>query len=285
MKDPGLLTRHGLKVNAPMGEETAIGTGGNADFFGVATGERKLSKLINDALDNDLRVCVIGSGSRSVVSDFGYRGVVVRPQLEMFEIDRTAVTIGCSIRPSEAAGRLAEESQEICPAFAALDGTLGGSAHHGWPEAVRACLRSARVLAGSRLVTVPGEEFDDAQLRDGHVLISATFGLTDRPKQDIQRDLMAATQGRLRNQPSAPCKLRLFDEPDDITVRELAQGLGLGGEAVGAAVISTKNPNYILNRGEARASEIKELAGRVKYRIKLRREVELRDAVNWMGEW
>lgn len=285
MKDPAFLTRHHLAVNASMREHTAIGAGGNADFFGVATGERKLAKLVNDALDNDLSLAVIGAGTRTVVSDHGYRGVIVRPQIETFELDRETVTIGCAVRPTAAAGQLAEESRQICPEFASLDGTLGGAAHHGWPPAVAAAVRQVRLLDGSRLVTVPGEDFRTERLHTNGILVSVTFAILEQPKQEIQRALMTATQARLRAQPTAAKRLRILDEVGNQSVRELAAGLGLGGETAGEAVISTKNPNYILNHGEARASEVKELAGRVRYRLKLRREVDLPDAVNWLGEW
>jgi UDP-N-acetylmuramate dehydrogenase len=285
MKDPGLLSRHGIKVNAAMAAETAIAAGGNADFFGTVTGERKLAKLVSDALDNDLRVEVIGSGSRTVVSDFGYRGLLIRPQITTLDVDRHEVTIGCAVATSTVTSRLAEESMEICPAFAQLEGTLGGSAWEGWPEAVREKLRTVRLLDGSRLVTIPGEDFDPQRLREGDVLVNAVFSASEQPKQDIHRSILGAASVRLRRQPAAAKRLRLFIEPAKSSVLELAAGLGLAGETVGEAQVSTKNPNFIINRGEARASEIKELSQRVKYRIKLRRETELMDAVAWIGEW
>lgn len=285
MKDPGLLSRHGIKVNAPMAPETAIGAGGNADFFGTVTGERKLANLVSDALDNDLRVGIIGSGSRTVVSDFGYRGMLIRPQIETFDYENGEVTIGCAVPTSTVTSRLAEESLEICPAFAQLEGTLGGSAWEGWPKAVHEKLLRVRLLDGSRLVTIPGEDFDPQRLREGDVLVAAVFSASEQPKQDIHRSILGAASVRLRRQPAAAKRIRLFIEPTTSSVLELADGLGLAGETVGDAQVSTKNPNFILNRNEARASEVKELSQRVKYRIKLRREVELADAVAWVGEW
>lgn len=284
MKDPGFLSRHGIKVNYPIAGETGIGVGGNADFFTEVDTVKTLAMVLAEAAENELQVAVIGWGSKVVFSDFGYRGLVIRNAVRAINIAPESVAVGGGAAVSDLINELSDEDYGGLEAWAGVPGSLGGALWAGAPAEATQPLKEVRIVAGGRLVTVPGKEFAVDRLRHGDVLADATFAVEPRSRAEIRQLILTATQRRLRTEPGAKHKVQLFRE-QGTPVAELAEGLGLAGERVGGAMISAKNPNFIITDGEAKAADVRELAGRVKYRIKLRRAVELEDNIAWLGEW
>ena len=90
---------------------------------------------------------------------------------------------------------------------------------------------------------------------------------------------------RKRTQPlEYPSAGSVFRNPEGLFSGKLIEDLGLKGYQVGGAMISPKHANFIINTGNAKASDIKEIIDYVKekakeeYNITLRVEQRL---INW----
>ena len=90
---------------------------------------------------------------------------------------------------------------------------------------------------------------------------------------------------RKKTQPlEYPTAGSVFRNPEGMFAGKLIEDLNLKGYQVGGAKISEKHANFIINTGNAKASDIKEIVDYIKekvndeYNIKLRVEQRL---VNW----
>ena len=76
----------------------------------------------------------------------------------------------------------------------------------------------------------------------------------------------------------------MFRNPKDMYAGKMIEEMGLKGFSIGKAEISEKHANFIINKGNAKASDIKAIIDYIKvkaynkYNVKLRVEQRL---INW----
>lgn len=296
MRDPRFLARHGIKVNVPLAGHTRIRSGGRADFFVTAGTAQELASVLDGARDNALKTAVIGSGSRTVFADHGWRGLVVKNEIRYCDIDtgRGQVTAGSALPLADLINRLAEEGCGGFEPLVAYPGSVGGAIRANLrfgSTAIGRHVRSVTLYSGGRVIEVKAADLgfrpnESRLLRTGEIILGATLAIVEKDPNQIRRRLLEATRDRLRNDPAGTAAVRIFwDTPDEETATELLSRAGLAGEQIGQAMISKKNPNVIINLGEARSASVYELAQRMKHAVTMKFGAKLRDAVVWMGEW
>ena len=293
MRDPRFLSRFGINVNVNLGNYTAIGCGGRADFFVAVDEEKAMVRLLQQAAENNLKTIVIGTGTQTVFSDHGVRGLVVQNRIVDVDTTTREVKAGAGIKLAELINRLAPDECGGFEALAGYPGSLGSAIRsnaHVDGFAIADAVVSVRLYSGGSVIDVAATDMrfgpEDSRLKQsGEVVIGATLRLTKKDASELKRNILTATQRRLRDEPSGPRKIRAFRDPGPETATELASAVGTAGEKVGGAVISTKNPNYIVNEGDAKAADVYELAGRIKHRVSIKLQKKLVEAVSWHGEW
>ena len=85
------------------------------------------------------------------------------------------------------------------------------------------------------------------------------------------------------NYPSAGS---VFRNPPGKYAGEIIESLGLKGFTVGRAVVSPKHANFIVNMGNAKASDIKSIIDYIKLKAKAKYDIKLhveQRLINWVG--
>ena len=62
----------------PMNKHTSFKIGGNADTYVKVDSLSTLGTIIRECVDSDIDYLILGNGSNVLVSDEGYRGVIIR---------------------------------------------------------------------------------------------------------------------------------------------------------------------------------------------------------------
>jgi hypothetical protein len=83
----------GLLTQEPLRHHTTFRIGGPADFFYAAPTPDQLVAALRVAHEIALPVFLLGGGSNLLVSDAGFRGLVVRNACETIQFDRTAAHV------------------------------------------------------------------------------------------------------------------------------------------------------------------------------------------------
>ena len=117
------------------------------------------------------------------------------------------------------------------------------------------------------------------------IVLAARFRL--EPGHDpaaVTARTSANLQSRTSTQPyQMPSCGSVFRNPEPLKAGRLIEGLGLKGLQIGDAEVSTLHANFIVNRGQARASEIDALMAEVQARVNTAHGLVLHPEVRRLG--
>lgn len=279
-----------LAHHEPMSRHTHWRVGGPARLFFVPADRADLAEFLR-ALDSSIAVFFIGLGSNLLVRDEGIDGAVVALGRAFRELRRSGslVEAGAGL-PCTALARSCS-SWGLGPAdfFAGIPGTVGGAlamnagAFGGetWDnvQSVETLDRTGAGHLRSR------EEYRPAyrQLEGPReeCFLKAHFRFQAAHEAGRIRSLMAE---RRRRQPlNLPSCGSVFRNPPDGYAGELIERAGLKGLREGAAEVSTKHANFIVNRGGARAADIERLIREIQARVRESSGITLTPEVRILG--
>ncbi len=283
-----------LKYDEPLARHTSWRVGGPADVFFTPSSIDDLSAFLK-ALDEDTPIFWLGAGSNLLVRDGGIRGVVIaaaRMLRTIERLDRLTVRAGAGLPCTQLARQCIRWGLGPSEFFAGIPGTIGGAltmnagAHGGetWErvESVRTIDREGEVherapaeySVGYRSVTGPANEwFLEATLR------------FDPEVTPSMATLDAMLERRKNTQPlGLPSCGSVFRNPQGDHSARLIEAAGLKGKRIGGAEVSTKHANFIINTGDATATDIEELVEHVRQTVLDKHGVKLEHEVRIVGE-
>ena len=286
---------HQILENEPMSRHTTFRVGGPADVLFLPESEAQLIQGMSIARETGTPCVVIGNGSNLVVRDGGIRGLVIALGEGMAAIVRTGDTLTAWAGASLA--RVAAYAQASGLAgleFASgIPGTLGGGcamnagAYGGQLSDV---LIDARVLLNGEARTLTVDEMrmgyrTSLPLREGGVVVSARFALTPDAPEAIAQRMRELNARRRDKQPlNYPSAGSTFKRPEGYFAGALIEQAGLKGRSVGGAQVSPKHAGFIVNTGDATATDILTLIGVVQDEVEARFGVRLETEVRILGE-
>jgi UDP-N-acetylmuramate dehydrogenase len=293
-----------LRADVSLGPFTTFKVGGPADWFLETRGSEELVEALRLAHAAGVPVTMLGGGSNVLVADRGVRGLVIRPrggqitQLDEARIRADApTTINGLVRWTVQRGLAGLE------AWAGTPGTVGGAiygnAHFGGRligdlvDTVCVADRAGVMRDLSREQLEFG--YDRSRLQTtGEVLLSAAFRVSSGDpgalREVARQSLAYRKQTQPLETPSAGCIFQnpnRADVPSDIpaSAGALVDRAGLKGEARGSARVSTAHANFIVNEGQATASEIRSLIDLCRSRVNERFGVMLQEEIVYVGDF
>ena len=290
----------------PLARLTTIRTGGRAELFARASTLERLEELVRWASDEKVEVGVVGSGSNLLVADEGVRGLVVKldKDLAQIELDGTRVYCGGGARLPSVAARAAQAGLAGIEFGVNIPGTVGGAVKMN-ANAYRGEL--AAVLDWVDVVSAAGTErrvpdqlgfaYRRSNLGPGEIVARAAFALAPAGPASVKATLADMRARRRAAQPSGIKTFgSTFKNPDDPraegrTAGQLLDAAGCRGLRIGGASFSAKHANFIENHGEATTADVVELmaAGRRRVResfgVELEAEVQVLGAVGLPEDW
>jgi len=289
-----MRARGELRRDEPMSRHVSWRAGGNAELFFIPASVEDLQAFLRE-LDADMPIFWLGVGSNLLVRDGGLKGVVISATgilRNLERIDAYLVRAGSGVPCTQLARQCIRWELGPSEFFAGIPGTVGGAltmnagAHGGetWErvESVRTIDRAGEIhlrspaeySVGYRSVTGPSNEW----------FLEATFrfepGVTasmDAMKQMLER--------RKATQPlGLPSCGSVFRNPPGEHAARLIEAAGLKGYRIGGAEVSPKHANFIINTGDATATDIEELIEHVRQTVIEKHGVELKHEVRIVGE-
>lgn len=288
----------GVRRDYPLARLTTIRTGGVAELFARPASLGELERLLAWAGEQQLEVGVVGSGSNLLVADVGVRGLVVKldKELSEIELDGTRVRCGAGARLPTVSARAAQAGLSGIEFGVNIPGTVGGAVRMN-ANAYGGEL--ARVLEWVDVATATGTErrrpeqlgfaYRRSSLRPGEIVARASFGLEPLPSAQVKETLADMRSRRKAAQPSGIKTFgSAFKNPDDPraegkTAGQLLDAAGCRGLRVGGAGFSRKHANFIENFGDATTADVVALMSEGRRRVRERFGVELEAEVQVLG--
>ncbi len=269
----------------PLARQTALGVGGRADLFFEPADEASLVAFVA-ALGGALPVLWMGTGTRLLVRDGGWRGAVITTRRALGRLERSGddeVVCGAGVACTRLAGQCLAWGLGTGAFFGALPGTLGGALELNagalggevWRHVIavltidRFGRRHERPASdfevGYRFVAGrPGEGFLGVRLR-------ITPGATDE------------RAGRALASPEPP-GVAAFTDPPGRRAARLIDHAGLAGACVGGAGLAAEPPNTLTLAPSARATDLERLLEHVRENVQRVHGVALATELRVVGE-
>lgn len=281
--------------NEPMSEHTTFRIGGPADIYVIPDDADEVRDVIRACEEAGVRHFVLGYGSDLLVSDEGYRGVIVA-----IADDLVGVTVEGEEMTCQAGVGLKEASEMACELgltgleFACgIPGSVGGACFMNagaYGSCVADVLKCARVLMpdGSQ-ATIPAGElrlgYRASRVADeGLVVLSATFSLRRGDQDRIRAAMDDLTRRREGKQPlDLPSAGSTFKRPEGHFAGKLITDAGLCGYRVGGAAVSRKHAGFVVNVGDASAADVHAVIEHVQAEVERQFGVRLQPEVRFLG--
>jgi len=289
-----------IRSNVSLKKLTSFRVGGTAQWFVTPRSEAELRSSLQWAAAEGLPVTLLGAGSNLLVSDCGIPGLTIAvKELRRFQRDETQagrVTLGAGEPLPRIAWKLAKLGWSGFEWAVGIPGTIGGAVVMN-AGAHTSCVADSLVsvetidLAGRR-ECLTREDLQYAYRssilqREPRVAIAATFQF--EPECDPER-VKAQTHHHLHHRHSTQPYTRpscgsVFRNPTPHAAGWLIERCNLKGFQLGGAEVSEQHANFIVNGGDATASDIFRLIHHVRETVRDRWDVCLHPEVKTIGEF
>ena len=288
-----------VEVDKPLALLTTYAVGGHADIAVTVRTENDIRNLALVMADHsDFDIVILGRGSNTLISDAGFRGVVVI--LATSEESRNISIVDGGVR---AAGSmlmpvLARRSvQQGCGGLewcVGIPGTVGGAVRmnaggHGADIADSLVNATVVSLQSGVLKNITsdllGLHFRGSALSPHHVVLSAAFRVSTISVDEGTRTLDEIVAWRRANQPGGRNAGSVFvnPAPGQGSAGSLIDQCGLRGFSIGGAQVSEKHANFIQASDGATAADVLAVMKHVQAVVADTHGVMLRSEVRLVG--
>lgn len=281
----------------PMKKHTTFRVGGNADYFVMPRSIEEIRQIILLCKTEGMPYYVLGNGSNLLVSDTGYRGVILQIYKEMSDIiiEENHVKVQAGALLSKVGNAVLEAGLTGFEFAAGIPGTVGGAVMMNagaYGGEMKDIITKAKVLSKEDEVLVLDKEGLELGYRtsvvakEGYIVLEAEFSLEAGEKDAIRSRMNELREQRTSKQPlEYPSAGSTFKRPEGYFAGKLIQDAGLRGFQVGGAQVSEKHCGFVINKENATASDILELMRQVTAIVKEKFGVELEPEVKRLGEF
>lgn len=285
-----------VKFNEFMKNHTTFKIGGPADVMVTPRNINDIKNTISFCHNNKIKFYVLGLGSNLLVTDKGVRGVVIKlgNQLKEISVCGEEIYAEAGIRLAELAKKAGENSLSGLEFAEGIPGSLGGAvvmnagAYDG--EMKNVVVEATAIDNSGRIQTFTTEEIQFGYRstifqNSEHIVVSAKLNLTKGHREAIQAKMREFSRRRREKQPlEHPSAGSTFRRPEGFYVGPMLEQMGLKGYRIGGAEVSAKHAGFIINRGNATASDVLELIEYIQRQAKDQFGVYLKPEVKVIGE-
>ncbi len=291
-----VIAKDSILTDEPMSRHTTFRVGGPADFFVTPKAKEEVRDVIRICKEAGMPYYIIGNGSNLLVSDAGYRGVIVQIYKEMNEVkvegDLVKAQAGALLSGIAAKALGAELSGFE---FASgIPGTIGGACEMNagaYGGEMKDVLESVTVLTGEgKIIELGRNELElgyrtSVIAKKGYIVLGAVLKLERGDGEKIKTYMDELKEKRVTKQPlEYPSAGSTFKRPEGYFAGKLIEDAGLRGFQVGGAQVSEKHCGFVINRDHATAADIMELMRQVQIRVKENSGVDLEPEVKRLGD-
>jgi UDP-N-acetylmuramate dehydrogenase len=282
-------------VHASMRNFTTWRVGGPADLLITPHNKEDIKNSILFAKEYGLPITVIGNGSNLLVLDGGIRGLVIKlGEFKGVSLQGEMITVEAGVMIPVLARMATKASLSGLEFAVGIPATLGGGLvmnAGAFGQSIGSLVQEIEAIDYQgkeqslskgelsfcyRSSSISGQEL---------VVLRAVLRLIPAPKEDIASRMEINKAERAKIQPiGLPCAGSVFRNPPQDYAGKLIEELGLKGQRIGDAEVSSKHANFIVNCGCATGREILTLIKIIQERVFENKGIMLVPEVLIIGE-
>ncbi|HEY1494912.1 MAG TPA: UDP-N-acetylmuramate dehydrogenase [Candidatus Solibacter sp.] len=302
-----------VSAGTPLSLYTRFGIGGPADLFAETRDEAAFMAAITAARESGTAVMVTGGGTNLIVSDAGFRGLVVRFADDTLSADRDRVTAGAGAVLQDLVDFANHRGLKGLETLAGIPGWVGAAVYGNagaYGHSISERVAAVRFFDGGAV-----RVFDHAQCEFAYresifkrskdwIIFSVELRMEAGDAGELERT--SADILKVRNEkfpPTMKCAGSIFKNflikelPAQVAglvpasvVREgkvpaawFLEQVGAKGMKLGGIQVADYHANLIYNAGEGTARELCAVIAELKGRVRERFGIEVEEEVQYVG--
>jgi UDP-N-acetylmuramate dehydrogenase len=265
--------------NEPLAPHTSWRIGGPARYYREVSHPDDLRAALFWAQQRNLPVFVLGGGTNTLVRDIGFGGLVLRYVASDWHIqahmedERGTLCVQAGAPTAGTVRRIAAQGWGGLEWAEGLPGTLGGAVFGNagcYGGDIAGVLERAWVLVGDEVQLWNVDDMDyvyrssrlKAQARAegpgvAPIVLAADLSVQRADPHELAAMMARTAAARKERTPwGRSCGSVFKNPPTSASAGQLIDQAGLKGQRIGAAEISTKHANYIVNLGGATSDDV-----------------------------
>lgn len=289
------IPEENICLQEPMAAHTTFRVGGPADCFLQLENTEQLIRVQKYLNQVGVPFFLLGNGSNLLVSDDGYRGVILQigQRMGKIEVNDCVITAQAGASLAQVARTAMEHGLTGLEFASGIPGTVGGGvvmnagAYDG---------EMSQVVIQVTVVNGEGEvmELDNSTMEFGYrtstiksnpfTVTEVTFRLEKGDREQIKAKMDELASRRREKQPlEYPSAGSTFKRPKGYFAGKLIMDAGLRGYQSGGARVSDKHCGFVINAGGATAWDVYDVIREVQERVKEKFNVNLEPEVLFLG--
>lgn len=285
-----------IRLDEAMSKHTSYRIGGPAKAYIMVNSIAALNAVLSACEGDGLPWVLVGKGSNLLVSDEGFSGAVITLAGEfrnwMFDEETNRVIVGAGTILSRLVQEVFHRGYSGMEFAVGTPGTVGG--------ALRMNAGTKDDWIGSRVVSVTtydpvaglkryaGSDIEWAYRKtsfsDNEIIVECELQLEPALSGNIHDRMRSLLERRKTSQPlEYPSCGSVFKNPEGRSAGALIDEVGLKGTLCGGAQISEKHANFIVNKHNASASDVRALIKTAQEKVKEHYGIELQPEVKFLG--
>ncbi|MBI2626141.1 MAG: UDP-N-acetylmuramate dehydrogenase [Candidatus Nealsonbacteria bacterium] len=270
---------------------TTFKIGGPAKYFCAIKDKEELVEAIAFAKKGQLPFFVLGGGSNLLVSDKGFKGLVLKIQDLRLRIKDSTIYAGAGASLTELVNAAANAGLSGMEWAAGIPGATVGGAIRGNAGAFEVEMKD--IVRKVEAFDANDLRFKIYDLRDcgfsyrssifkknpNLIIISAELNLKKNNKRKVREKMKEILNYRMDKHPKFPSAGSIFKNFENIRARDLIEKAGLKGKKIGGAQISDQHANFIINTGRAKAKDVLALIDLAKKEVKNKLGVAIEEEI------
>lgn len=291
-----------VRLDESVAAHTTYKVGGTAAAFISLESAAALRATLGLLRDHQAPWIVLGNGSNVLFSDAGFRGAVLHltQGFHQITLDRDhhregdhRLEVGAGVSVTRLLRFVKAETLDGLAFMGGIPGTIGGAVRMNAGTTageLSDALEAAQITSAHEAPRwVPRDElglaYRHSSLPPGSVVTAARLMVRDGDAGTRAR-LDEVVSYRKQTQPLTwPSCGSVFSNPPGDAAGRLIESCGLKGHRIGGAEVSSQHANWILNLGDATATDIHHLMRHCAERVFAQTGVQLQHEVQLLGDW
>jgi len=287
-------SRGEIRHNFNLANLTWFKVGGCAEVLFKPSDIDDLSNFLSN-LPLEIPVHIIGAGSNIIIRDGGIDGVVIKLGRGFTDITHTPtlLTVGVGSLNYSLAQYAMQNSLQGLEFLVGIPGTIGGGIAMNagsYGSEFKDILHSITMLdrAGKKHILSLDEmgfAYRHNNLKDWAVFVEATFHATLGDPQQIKTKMDEITSARAQTQPiNLKTGGSTFANPEGYKAWQLIDQVGMRSFKIGGAQFSPLHCNFMINTGDASATDLEELGEMARAKVLNQTGIELHWEIKRFGK-
>ena len=288
-----------IKKDVSLKNYTTFRIGGKAKYFFAAKERKDLILALKIAKKLKLPFYILGGGSKLLVSDKGFNGLVIKVENSKFKVQNCEIFAEAGLSLKRLINIAVDNSLTGLEWAAGIPGTVGGAVRGNagaWERSMADIIKEVEVfdLKNQKILTFPNKKCEFVyrssifKRNKNLVILSSKINLRKGNKKKSKSQIKKYLDYRKKHHPlNFPSAGSIFEniylqrkskkEKQKILIGKIIGECGLAGRKIGNVKISEKHSNFIVNLGNGKEKDVKKLIKLVKEKVKKRFGITLKE--------